>query len=153
MARTESVTLTNMCMVTDGTRVLVQDRTDPAWHGITFPGGHVEPGESFLESAIREVKEETGLTVSDLRLCGIVNWEDTEIGERYVVLLYRTSHFCGELLPETEEGKVFWVPKEQLAKMELCPNFDMYLQVFLQENASEFFGQHHGNGPRTRRIL
>ena len=55
MARTEAVVLTNMCMVCDGNKILVQDRLDPDWPGITFPGGHVEPCESFVRSAIREV--------------------------------------------------------------------------------------------------
>ena len=52
--RAEVVTLTNMCMVYDGNRILVQDRMNPNWPGITFPGGHIEPKESFVESVIRE---------------------------------------------------------------------------------------------------
>ena len=48
MARRETVVLTNMCMVYDGEgNMLVQDRLNPEWPGVTFPGGHVEPGESF----------------------------------------------------------------------------------------------------------
>ena len=69
---TEHCELTNLCMLTDDEgRILVQDRTDPSWPGICFPGGHVEPGESFVESVIREVREETGLTILDPILCGI----------------------------------------------------------------------------------
>ena len=63
MSRQIPVTLTNMCMVYDGDKVLVQDRTDPDWPGITFPGGHIESGESFCASVIREVFEETGLYI------------------------------------------------------------------------------------------
>lgn len=56
MARAESAVFTNMCMVTDGKgNVLVQNRNDPRWLGVVFPGGHVELGESFVESVIREV--------------------------------------------------------------------------------------------------
>lgn len=54
MAREEKCVLTNMCMVYDGNRILVQDRMNPNWSGITFPGGHIEPKESFVESVIRE---------------------------------------------------------------------------------------------------
>ena len=48
MAREEKCILTNMCMIYDGSRILVQDRKDPSWPGITFLGGHVESGESFM---------------------------------------------------------------------------------------------------------
>ena len=56
MARTEPCILTNMCMLRQGDRVLVQDRNDPDWPGITFPGGHVEPGESLAPSSGRSVR-------------------------------------------------------------------------------------------------
>ena len=62
------MTLTNMCMVCNGDKVLVQDRVDPDWPGITFPGGHVETGESFCASVIREVYEETGVKMEIDRL-------------------------------------------------------------------------------------
>lgn len=55
MSREVQVELTNMCMVCDGDKVLVQNRVKPGWPGITFPGGHVEPGESVTASVIREV--------------------------------------------------------------------------------------------------
>ena len=68
--------LCNMCMVMDAEgRVLVQERlpkpSNP-WSGLTFPGGHVEPGETVVASVIREVQEETGLTVSNLQNCGYI---------------------------------------------------------------------------------
>lgn len=75
MNRTEIVTLTNMCMVYDNNgNVLVQNRNNPDWPGITFPGGHVEPGEPFYDSVIREIKEETGLTIKNPQLCGVKDW-------------------------------------------------------------------------------
>ena len=71
MNRRESVEFVNMCMIKNGDKVLVQDRVSPDWPGITFPGGHVERGESFVAAVIREVREETGLTISKPQLCGI----------------------------------------------------------------------------------
>ena len=72
MSRSESAIFTNLCMVSDGNgNILVQDRKNPDWPGVTFPGGHVEPEESFTDSVIREVFEETGLTIEAPRLCGV----------------------------------------------------------------------------------
>ena len=116
-------TLCNMCMIEDPAtgRVLVQHRLPKAtnpWCGLTFPGGHVEAGESITASTVREIREETGLTVSNLRMCGVVEWET--IGKRadgspdevsddskYIVFMFRTSTFTGEL-KSSAEGRVEW---------------------------------------------
>ena len=103
MARIEKVTMTNMCMVFDGNKVLVQDKTDDDYSGITFPGGHVEKGESFTDAVIREVFEETGLTISSPQLCGIKDWME-EDGTRYMVLFYKTDKFEGTVT-SSEEGE------------------------------------------------
>ena len=119
MAREERAIFTNLCMVTDGNgNVLVQDRKDPDWGGITFPGGHVEKGESFVESAIREVYEETGLTIEDPRLCGTKQFQ-TKDGARYVVFFFKATRFTGEL-KSSDEGEVFWIPREKLLGVGVC---------------------------------
>ena len=110
MAKTENVILTNMCMIYDDDKVLVQDRLDPKWSGITFPGGHVEINESFVDSVIREVYEETGLTVSELQICGTKQWTDINKNYRYIVLFYKTNKFTGEL-KSSNEGKIFWIKR------------------------------------------
>ena len=69
--RSESVELTNMCMIQNGTKILVEDRKNKTWAGVTFPGGHIEPGESFNHAMIREIFEETGLKIKHPLLCGI----------------------------------------------------------------------------------
>ena len=135
MARTETVTLTNMCMVTDGTRVLVQNRVDPDWSGYTFPGGHVEAGESFTDAVIREVREETGLTIEAPRLCGIKDWPE-EDGSRYMVLLYRADRFSGTLA-SSGEGEVSWVELDALRSLPLADSMENMLRVFLEEDLSE----------------
>ena len=133
--------ITNMIMVEDKKtgKVVVQKRVQ-YWCGIAFPGGHVEEGESFTQSAIREVYEETGLTVRNLKLCGTVNWVHMDDNSRYIVLCYKTDDFSGELLTETEEGSVFWVDKDKVRDMDLCPHFEEYLKIFLGE-ATEFYGK------------
>ena len=138
MSRSESAIFTNMCMISDGRgNVLVQDRKNPDWPGITFPGGHVEPGEAFTDSVIREVYEETGLTIHDPVLCGLKQFQ-TRQNERYVVFFYKASRFHGTLR-SSEEGQVFWIPREKLPEYPLVPDFMDMVRVFETDSLNEFF--------------
>lgn len=142
--------LTNMVMVRDKAsgKVLVQQRVK-SWQGLSFPGGHVEEGESFVDSAIREIKEETGLEIRNLQPCGVIHWVHRERKNRYIVFLYKTEDFSGELLQETEEGKVFWILPEELAMQNLSSNFGSYLPMFLTDGFSEAYGLWDDNDPGT----
>ena len=138
MARTEQAIFTNMCMIEDGEgRVLIQDRKNPNWPGYTFPGGHVEPGESFVGSVIREVCEETGLTIEHPTLCGIKQFQTKE-GARYLVLFYKANRFSGTLT-SSDEGEVFWLPREELDHSPLASDFAEMLKVFEDDTLSEFY--------------
>ena len=137
MSRKVQVELVTMCMVYDGDRVLVQDRVDPDWPGITFPGGHVEPGESITQSVIREVKEETGLTVEHPILCGVKDWIEDD-GSRYIVFLYKCSTFSEEL-SSSEEGEVFWADRADLPGMNLSSGMEETFEVFFNDDISELF--------------
>jgi len=136
MAREEKCILTNMCMIYDGSRILVQEKVHPDWPGITFPGGHIEPNESFISSVIREVKEETGLDISNVQLCGLQQWTHQEGKYRYIVFFYKTNIFSGEL-KSSDEGKVFWIEKEDLYKYKLSSGFDKMFEVFENDKLSE----------------
>ena len=151
MSNTFKAEFTNMVMVYDKNtnRAVVQQRVK-YWKGITFPGGHVEKGESFIDSAKREVFEETGLKVDNLKLCGIINWCHRKSGERYMVMLYKTDTYSGELIGETEEGKVFWADIDEIPKMELPPYFDDYLKVFLSDDKQEFFAPYDKKNTETK---
>ena len=138
MSRAEQAIFTNLCMVYDDAgHILVQDRCDPTWPGICFPGGHVEPGESFVESVIREVYEETGLAIENPMLCGTKQFQ-TKKGERYVVFFYKTNRFSGNL-KSSDEGEVFWIPREKLEDYTLCEDFLDMVRVFESDDLSEFY--------------
>lgn len=144
ISKSEQAIFTNMCMVFDDTgRILVQDRMSKNWPGVTFPGGHVDQGESFTKSVIREVWEETGLLIKSPVLCGIKQFQ-TKRDERYVVLLYKTDQFEGEL-KSSDEGEVFWIEREQLLNYQLAPDFEQMLQVFESDELSEFYYYREGN--------
>ena len=125
--RTEMVELTNLCMIKDGDKYLLQNRVKKDWQGYTFPGGHVEPGESIVQSVIREVKEETGLTLKNPHLVGVKQfWVESG---RYIVFLFSATKFTGELR-SSHEGEVGWLTKEEMKKINLVNHFFEHLDVF-----------------------
>lgn len=151
MSRVEEVELTNMCMVCDGKgNVLVQNKIGhPTWHGWNFPGGHVEKGEYVTPSVIREIKEETGLTVEEPRLCGIKEFHKLKDGKRYIVFLYIADKFSGELRP-SGEGEIFWYPLSALATSDkLIDGFREMLAVFTSDKLSEIFYEKNDDGDKT----
>lgn len=144
----EQVKLMNLCMVTDAHgRVLVQNRRKNDWDGLTFPGGKVEQGEALTASVIREVREETGLTIIEPRLCGCTSWYDAE-ARRNIVFLYRTDQFSGTLR-DSQEGHMEWMDREQLLKGQFAFGMDEMLHVFLEENKTEMWYQ---NSPKSWEI-
>lgn len=144
MSKYEKAIFTNMCMIYDDNgRILVQDRLNPNWPGITFPGGHVDEGESFSDSVIREVFEETGLSIKSPQLCGIKQFQTRE-NERYIVLFYKTNCFEGDLISSIE-GEVFWIHRDELTNYKLAEDFEKMLEVFESENLSEFYYDKDGH--------
>ena len=134
----EPVVFTNMCMICDGDNILVQDRLEKSWYGITFPGGHVRPGESFAAAVIREVYEETGLTIDNVRLCGMKHWIHPEHKRRYIVLLYKTDTFSGEL-KSSDEGAVLWIDRRNVEQYDLAEGFREILSIYENSDADEIY--------------
>ena len=152
MSRAEQAIFTNLCMVYDDAgNILVQDRKDPDWPGLCFPGGHVEPKESFVRSVIREVWEETGLTIENPQLCGIKQFQTRSGDERYIVLFYKTNRFSGELR-SSDEGEVFWIPRNTLNRYTLADHFEKMVQVFESEDLSECY-YYRENGETKLELL
>ena len=136
MNRKQLATITNMCLVYSGDKILVQERNKKDWPGLTFPGGHAEKGENFIASVIREVKEETGLTIYDPLLCGMEEYKADNNDERYLMLFYKTDKFEGEL-KSSKEGKVFWINKDDLLKYELSLDLDRIYKIMTDDSLSE----------------
>lgn len=135
MKRTEQVELTVLCLVHRGDRLLLQNRVKADWRGYTLPGGHVEPGESFVEAVIREMREETGLQIRNPRLCGVKQFPIPE--GRYVVFLFETEEFSGELTSSVE-GEMVWVERQALSGLPTVADFSELLDVMLRADLTEF---------------
>ena len=137
MSRTSTVELTNLCLIYQEDRILVQEKVWRDQKGIIFPGGHVEKDESLLASVVREMREETGLTIEAPIPCGFKDWINDD-GSRYLVLLYKTDRFSGELR-SSEEGRVFWVTREEFARLPVMWNMREILQILDSDDYSEFY--------------
>lgn len=123
MEKITKTVLSNMTMVYKDDKILVMDRTKNDWPGLTFPGGHVEDGETLEQAAIREIKEETNLDIFDLELVGVIEWFFIK-GVRYLGFLYRTDKFKGDI-KDSPEGKIFWISRKDLGKYNLSQDFEM----------------------------
>ena len=135
MDRTERVELAVLCLIKDGDRVLLQNRVKKDWQGYTLPGGHVEPGESFVDAVVREMQEETGLTIEKPKLVGIKQFPID--GGRYIVLLFEATQFTGEVV-SSEEGEMTWIDRAELANIPAVDDLTELLKIFDDPELTEF---------------
>lgn len=157
MPRSEDVILTNMCLVEDKDDNCVVQIRDPKrydWSGAVFPGGHIEKGESLHDAVVREVLEETGLTISNPELVGVKHFQTRRDKIRYLVFLYRTSDFSGTLR-SSEEGEVKWVSRKDLlaGKVDLADSMDEMFPVFFDQMSSELFYERNDNDDLVRKYF
>lgn len=139
----ENVEITVLCMIYDNDKLLLQNRLKNDWFGITFPGGHVNKNESFVNAVIREMKEETGLNIYNPKLCGIEQFLLDE-KTRYLILLFKTNQFSGTLL-SSNEGEMMWIPRKDLKKYNLVKNFNDVLKLFDNDEINELFYNSNNN--------
>ena len=141
MSRSQLTILTNICLIEDlETQCVVMQYRSPEkyrWSGYAFPGGHVENGEAFAESVIREIYEETGLTIKNPQLVGVKNWP-LDTGGRYIVFCYKATEFTGSL-QSSEEGEVFWMKKDQIPNLDLAYDMLPLMEMMEAPDKSEFF--------------
>ena len=135
MGRRESIELTVLCLLHRDGKLLLQNRVKPDWQGYALPGGHVEPGESIVDAVVREMREETGLTVLHPKLCGVKQFPID--GGRYLVLLFETEEYTGTLR-SSEEGSMEWVSREMLCEYPTVEDLAQLLDVMLRPDLTEF---------------
>ena len=131
--------LTTLCYIErDGSYLMLHrvkkenDLNHDKWIGV---GGKVEPDETPEECLLRDVKEETGLTLLDYRLRGIITFLSNEWETEYMYL-FTATEFEGEMT-ECDEGELVWVPKAEIGSLKLWEGDLIFLRL-LQESADFF---------------
>lgn len=140
----EKIILTNMCLIENPkTKEVVIIHRIKDWIGIAFPGGHVEEGEAIVPSVVREIKEETGLDISNLTFCGIRDWYDERKKERNIVFMFKTSTYQGQLISNQisnkTEGIVEWKRLEDIKDEEYAPGLALEMAIFFKQEINEFY--------------
>ena len=102
------------------------------WLGV---GGHFEHGESPEDCLLREVKEETGLTLTSYRFRGIVTFSYDDDPAEYM-FLYTADGFTGEVIP-CDEGDLKWIPKEEIAALPMWEGDRVFFR-YLEEGIPFF---------------
>lgn len=110
------------------------------WIGV---GGHFEFGESPEECLLREVKEETGLTLTSYRFRGLITFQSGSSLCEYMCL-YTADGFEGEMF-SCSEGELAWVKKEDIASLHLWEGDKIFLKL-LAEDAPFFTLKLHYEG-------
>ncbi len=93
------------------------------WNGL---GGKFEPGETPEACAIREIREESGLVVKDLRLCGMITFPGFANEEDWYTFLFVSEAFEGALI-DSPEGILRWIPDEELLDLHLWPGDRIFI--------------------------
>ena len=128
--------LTTLCYIEKDEKYLMlhrikkeNDCNKDKWIGV---GGKFEEGESPEECLLREVKEETGLTLTSFRFRGIVTFVSDEWEGEYMHL-FTADAYEGELLEQEiadcSEGRLEWVPKNEMETLNLWEGDKVFLRL------------------------
>ncbi|MEI5906621.1 8-oxo-dGTP diphosphatase [Bacillus spongiae] len=141
-------------MIQKGEHVLLLNRPSSKGHpGYIAPGGKIDFPENPADGAIREVKEETGLTVKKMVFKGISEFVNEKDRQRYIVFNYLATETEGELLKHPPEGELVWVKKEEATSLPMQPWFKDRFPYFFQRETFEIYHRWSGEGNEKTKEL
>ena len=106
-----------------------KDINKDKWLGV---GGKIEEGESPEECIVREVKEETGLTLKEYQLRGIVTYVSNKWETEYMYV-FTANEFEGKLI-ECDEGDVVWIDKEKINTLHTWEGDHLFVEKLLKDD-------------------
>lgn len=128
----------SLCYIFHDDHILMIRRARPPHVGKwSAPGGKLELGESPYDCVIREMGEETGLTITEPNLRGIVTVTDVAYPIHWLLFIYDAHHFTGDLI-QTDEGELRWIPLAKLDNYPMPYADTIYLQHVLRSDAPLF---------------
>lgn len=128
-----------LCIIRDDSKVLLGMKKRGfgvgRWNGF---GGKVDPGESVEEAAIRELREEVGITVASVEQLGKINFEFKNDPVTLEVNIFKADNFQGELI-ESEEMRPQWFPINEIPFDQMWPDDKYWIPLFLEDK--KFLGK------------
>ena len=128
--------LATLCYVHNNDKTLMihrvkkeNDYHEGKWNGL---GGKFDQGETPEECVIREVKEETGLTIKSPHLHGFLTFPMFDGKDDWYVFVYTAEEFVGKLI-DSREGNLAWIPNEKLTELNLWDGDQVFLPWLFQD--------------------
>ncbi|CQR46481.1 8-oxo-dGTP diphosphatase [Paraliobacillus sp. PM-2] len=128
------------CILKHQNHILLLQKPSKGWYAM--PGGKMEQGENIKESVIREFKEETGLYLMEPKLRGVftmVKKEQYSLEKEWMMYTFFCDCFEGELLEQSKEGKLKWIPVEEVSNLPTAPS-DKFIHQHLLHRQAILYG-------------
>ena len=139
MAERHSVIPRTLCLVFYGDEILmIKGSEKKDWSGIyNALGGHIEKGESVIESAEREIREESGLTVFETKLKGIVH--ASNFFGKNVMMFVTSSKANTKEVMSSDEGELIWIKETEIDRLRMFEDMKPILERVIGMKPGEIF--------------